>query len=86
LPCCRNQWEEIVGTLPVAADVGLFLVDCRALQRRLAERAERLALTVLLTLQEDADTTSAAIVARLQVRMPMCTSHSTRAVPGNVYP
>jgi hypothetical protein len=47
----RKQWEDIVQRLPVEVDAGLLRVQCVALQRRLAERAERLATTLLLALQ-----------------------------------
>jgi hypothetical protein len=40
-----------VQRLPVEVDAGLLRVQCVALQRRLAERAERLATTLLLALQ-----------------------------------
>ncbi len=47
----RSQWQDIVDNLPVEQDVGLLRIQCLALQRRLAERAERLASTLLLALQ-----------------------------------
>ncbi len=47
----RSQWEDIVENLPIEVDMGLLRIQCVALQRRLAERAERLASTLLLTLQ-----------------------------------
>ena len=55
-------------------DVGLFRVACVALQRRLADRAQLLASTVLITLQEDANTDASTIINTLQVGCErMCT-------------
>jgi len=54
-------------TLPLEANLGLFLVDCRALQQRLAERAQGLVATVLFTVQSDLEETSRSIVDKLEV-------------------
>ena len=65
--CCREQGLLIIQQLPAVAQLGLFRVDCHALQQRLAERAYLLAETVLLTVQHDAEELSKAIIGQLQV-------------------
>ncbi|KAL6756410.1 dynein heavy chain, N-terminal region 2-domain-containing protein [Haematococcus lacustris] len=76
----RGQWLDIVDNVPVSAAVGLVSVDALALQRRLAQRAERLAATVLLTLQEDAAEVSDTILAKLQPALATLTQPLTDLV------
>ena len=63
----REEEEDIMGSLPVEALLGLYRVDCRALQRRLLEAARSLQNTILLSLQEDLLEAASTTHEKLQV-------------------
>eukprot|EP00983_Pelagomonas_calceolata_P112423 1159878-Pelagomonas_calceolata.AAC.18 len=61
----REQGDAVMRDLPLEANLGLFSVDCRALQQRLADRAAGLVVTVLMTVQHDLEETSSNIIEKL---------------------